>query len=105
MDRESVLLNLETGAGISAWMRRARGCGNGNVGAEHRAALQQLMEEYERGAEVLQSNLTECWDGHGERAVVVDPADVGTPSTVRKLPALREDVFSRRDAVRGWRGN
>ena len=83
MDRESVLLNLETERyfGLDETGTRMWQVATSTPSIE--AALQQLMEEYDAEPEVLQNNLTELLGRLMENGLLLlNPADVGTPSTV-----------------------
>jgi len=83
MDRESVLLNLETERYFGLDETGTRMWQVATSAPSIEAALQQLMEEYDAEPEMLQSNLTELLGRLMENGLLsLNPADVGTPSTV-----------------------
>jgi len=83
MDRESVLLNLETERYFGLDETGTRMWQVATSAPSIEAALRQLMEEYDAEPEVLQSNLTELLGRLMENGLLsLNPADVGTPSTV-----------------------
>jgi len=83
MDRESVLLNLETERYFGLDETGTRMWQVVTSAPSVETALQQLMEEYDAEPEVLQSNLTELLGRLMENGLLsLNPADVGTPSTV-----------------------
>src|SRR2546426_11586198 len=83
LDRESVLLNLETERYFGLDETGTRMWQVATSAPSIEAALQQLMEEYDAEPEMLQSNLTELLGRLMENGLLsLNPADVGTPSTV-----------------------
>jgi len=83
MDRESVLLNLETERYFGLDETGTRMWQLITAAPNVEAALLQLQDEYDAQAEVLQSNLTELLGRLVENGLLsLQPADVGTASTV-----------------------
>src|SRR5437899_3386728 len=83
VDQESVLLNLETERYFGLDETGTRMWQVATSAPSIEAALQQLMEEYDVEPEVLQSNLTELLGRLMENGLLsLNPADVGTPTTV-----------------------
>jgi len=83
MDRESVLLNLETERYFGLDETGTRMWQVVTVAPSVEVALSQLLEEYDAEPQVLQSNLTELLGRLVENGLLsLQPADVGTASTV-----------------------
>ncbi|HLZ11428.1 MAG TPA: PqqD family protein [Candidatus Acidoferrum sp.] len=83
MDRESVLLNLETERYFGLDETGTRMWQVVTSAPNIDAALQQLTEEYDAQPEVLRSNLTELLGRLVENGLLsLQAADVGTASTV-----------------------
>jgi len=83
MDRESVLLNLETERYFGLDETGTRMWQLVTAAPNVETALLQLQEEYDAQAELLQSNLTELLGRLVENGLLsLQPADVGTASTV-----------------------
>jgi len=83
MDRESVLLNLETERYFGLDETGTRMWQVVTSAQSVEAALQQLLEEYDAQPEVLRSNLTELVGRLVENGLLtLHSADVGTASTV-----------------------
>jgi len=83
MDRESVLLNLETERYFGLDETGTRMWQVVTSAPNVEAALQQLMEEYDAQPEILRSNLTELLGRLVENGLLsLHAADVGTASTV-----------------------
>lgn len=83
LDRESVLLNLETEKyfGLDAVGTRMWQLATSAPTLD--AALSQLQEEYDVSAETLRSDLSGLLEHLQENGLIVmQPADVGTPSPV-----------------------
>lgn len=83
MDRESVLLNLETERyfGLDATGTRMWQVATAAPNVE--SALTQLQEEYDAQPELLQSNLTELLVRLAENGLIsLQSTDVGTASAV-----------------------
>lgn len=83
MDRESVLLNLETEKYFGLDETGTRMWQVATSAPNVEAALLQLQDEYDAQPEILQSNLTELLGRLVENGLLsLHPADVGTASTV-----------------------
>jgi len=83
MDRESVLLNLETERYFGLDETGTRMWQVATSAPNVEAALRQLQDEYDAQPEILQSNLTELLGRLVENGLLsLRPADVGTASTV-----------------------
>ncbi len=83
MDRESVLLNLETERYFGLDETGTRMWQVATSAPNVEAALLQLQDEYDAQLEILQSNLTELLGRLVENGLLsLYPADVGTASTV-----------------------
>src|SRR5215467_12299629 len=83
MDRESVLLNLETERYFGLDETGTRMWQLVTAAPNIEVAMQQLLEEYDAEPQVLQSNLTELLGRLVENGLLsLKPADVGTASTV-----------------------
>jgi len=83
MDRESVLLNLETERYFGLDETGTRMWQVATSAPNVEAALLQLQDEYDAQPEILQSNLTELLGRLVENGLLsLRPADVGTASTV-----------------------
>ncbi|HWZ98164.1 MAG TPA: PqqD family protein [Candidatus Dormibacteraeota bacterium] len=83
MDRESVLLNLETERYFGLDETGTRMWQVVTAAPNVEAAVAQLQEEYDATPEILQSNLTELLGRLVENGLLsMYPADVGTASTV-----------------------
>lgn len=83
MDRESVLLNLETERYFGLDETGTRMWQVVTSAQTVEAALQQLLEEYDAQPEVLRGNLTELLGRLVENGLLtLHSADVGTASTV-----------------------
>jgi hypothetical protein len=83
MERESVLLNLETERYFGLDETGTRMWQLVTAAPNVATALLQLQEEYDAQPEVLQSNLTELLGRLVENGLLsLQPADVGTASTV-----------------------
>lgn len=83
MDRESVLLNLETERYFGLDETGTRMWEVVTSAPNVEAALLQLQDEYDAQPEILQSNLTELLGRLVENGLLsLRPADVGTASTV-----------------------
>jgi Coenzyme PQQ synthesis protein D (PqqD) len=83
MDRESVLLNLETERYFGLDETGTRMWQVATSAPNVAAALLQLQDEYDAQPEILQSNLTELLGRLVENGLLsLRPADVGTASTV-----------------------
>jgi len=83
MDRESVLLNLETERYFGLDETGTRMWQVATAASNVETALLQLQEEYDAQPEILKSNLTELLGRLAENGLVsLHPADVGTASTV-----------------------
>ena len=83
MDRESVLLNLETERYFGLDETGTRMWQLATAAPNVEAALLQLQDEYDAQPEVLQSNLTELLGRLVENGLLsLQPADVGTASAV-----------------------
>lgn len=83
MDRESVLLNLETERYFGLDETGTRMWQVATVAPSIESALRQLLEEYDAEPLVLQSNLTELLGRLVENGLLsLQSADVGTTSTV-----------------------
>jgi len=83
MDRESVLLNLETERYFGLDETGTRMWQVATSAPNLEAALLQLQDEYDARPEILQSNLTELLGRLVENGLLsLQPADVGTASTV-----------------------
>jgi len=83
MDRESVLLNLETERYFGLDETGTRMWQVATSAPNVEAALLQLQDEYDAQPEILQSSLTELLGRLVENGLLsLRPADVGTASTV-----------------------
>lgn len=83
MDRESVLLNLETERYFGLDETGTRMWQLVTAAPNVEAALLQLQDEYDARPEVLQSNFTELLGRLVENGLLsLQPADVGTVSAV-----------------------
>jgi Coenzyme PQQ synthesis protein D (PqqD) len=83
MDRESVLLNLETERYFGLDETGTRMWQVATSAPNVEAALLQLQDEYDAQPEILQSNLTELLGRLVENGLLsLHPADVGKASTV-----------------------
>ena len=83
MDRESVLLNLETERYFGLDETGTRMWQLVTAAPNVEAALRQLQDEYDAQAETLQNNLTELLGRLVENGLLsLQPANVGTASTV-----------------------
>ena len=83
LDRESVLLNLDTERYFGLDETGTRMWQVATAAPSVETALQQLLEEYDAEPIVLQSNLTELLGRLVENGLLsLQPADVGTTSTV-----------------------
>lgn len=83
MDRESVLLNLETERYFGLDETGTRMWQLVTAAPNVEAALLQLQDEYDAQPEALQSNLTELLGRLVENGLLsLQPADVGTVSAV-----------------------
>ena len=81
MDRESVLLNLETERYFGLDETGTRMWQLATAAPNLEAALLQLQDEYDAQPEVLQRNLTELLGRLVENGLLsLQPADVGTAS-------------------------
>ena len=83
MDRESVLLNLETERYFGLDETGTRMWQVVTAAPNIEIALRQLQDEYDAEPHVLQNNLTELLGRLVENGLLsLQPADVGTVSTV-----------------------
>ena len=83
MDRESVLLNLETERYFGLDETGTRMWQLTTAAANVETALLQLQDEYDVQPVILQNNLMELLERLVENGLLsLQPADVGTPSTV-----------------------
>ncbi|MBS1842022.1 MAG: PqqD family protein [Acidobacteria bacterium] len=83
MDRESVLLNLETERYFGLDEMGTRMWQVVTAAANVETAIAQLQEEYDATPETLQNHLTELLGRLVENGLIaLHPADVGTASTV-----------------------
>ncbi|GAC1635744.1 MAG: hypothetical protein NVS9B14_13390 [Candidatus Acidiferrum sp.] len=83
MDRESVLLNLETERYFGLDETGTRMWQVVTAAPSIELAVQQLLDEYDAEPQVLQGNLTELLERLVENGLLsLQPADVGTASTV-----------------------
>lgn len=83
MDRESVLLNLETERYFGLDETGTRMWQIVTAAPTVESALQQLLEEYDVDPQVLQNNLMELLSRLVENGLLsLQAADVGTPSAV-----------------------
>ncbi|HLK05001.1 MAG TPA: PqqD family protein [Candidatus Acidoferrum sp.] len=83
MDRESVLLNLETERYFGLDETGTRMWQVVTVAPSLEEAIRQLEEEYDAQPEILRTNLTELLGRLVENGLLsLQPADVGTASTV-----------------------
>lgn len=83
MDRESVLLNLETERYFGLDETGTRMWQLATAASNVEAALLQLQDEYDAQPEILQSNLMELLGRLVENGLLsLQSADVGTASTV-----------------------
>lgn len=83
MDRESVLLNLETERYFGLDETGTRMWQVATAAPSIELAMQQLLEEYDAEPQMLQGNLTELLERLVENGLLsLQPADVGTASTV-----------------------
>ena len=83
MDRESVLLNLETERYFGLDEMGTRMWQVVTAAPNVETALQQLQDEYDTTPETLQSHLTELLGRLVDNGLLaLHPADVGTASTV-----------------------
>lgn len=83
MDRESVLLNLETERYFGLDETGTRMWQVVTAAPSVEEAVRQLQEEYDAQPEMLRSNLTELLGRLMENGLLtLQPADVGTPSAV-----------------------
>ena len=83
IDRESVLLNLETERYFGLDETGTRMWQLVTAAPNIEIAVQQLLEEYDAEPQVLQSNLTELLGRLVENGLLsLQSADVGTASTV-----------------------
>jgi hypothetical protein len=83
LDKEAVLLNLETERYFGLDETGARMWQLTTTGSNIDTAYRQLLDEYDVDAETLRQNLTELLEKLTENGLLtLTPSDVGTPSTI-----------------------